>query len=127
MTGDVLQKKADSYYFDYFVSALFFFSSAVLMLNILASLFVDLNYFALTFYVLCTFTGVVALKLLIRKTGRREVKHLMRYSIIIAVFSEIMLSLVYSTFFSPVLTFGPMTTAALILALADKILERKTR
>jgi ABC-type uncharacterized transport system fused permease/ATPase subunit len=127
LTGDTLQKKADSYYFDYFVSALFFFSTTILLLNMLSSFSMDFNYFALTIYILCTITGVVALKLLIRKTGRREAKHIMGCAIIIAAFSEIMLSLVYNTFFSPVLIFGPMITSAIILASADKILKGKIR
>jgi len=87
----------------------------------------DFNYFVITIYILCTLTGVVALKLLIRKTGRREVKYIMRCAIIIAAFSEIMLSLVYNTFFSPVLVFGPIITSAIILALVDKIVKEKTR
>jgi len=127
LTGDALQKKAESYYFDYFVSTLFFFSTTILMLNILASFSMDFNYFVITIYILCTLTGVVALKLLIRKTGRREVKYIMRCAIIIAAFSEIMLSLVYNTFFSPVLVFGPIITSAIILALVDKIVKEKTR
>ncbi|MEM2950014.1 MAG: hypothetical protein QXV52_02875 [Nitrososphaeria archaeon] len=112
--------KKDSYYFDYFVSALFFFSSTLLVLNMLTSFSLDPNYRVLIIYFICTLIGVVALKLLTKKTGKKNIKQRIIYSFFIASFSEIMLSLVYNTFFSPILTFGPMITASLILMLSER-------
>ncbi|MCX8189331.1 MAG: hypothetical protein N3F64_06435 [Nitrososphaeria archaeon] len=116
-----MSKRTNSYYFDYFVSALFFFSTTILVLNILANFSIETNYLALTVYIICTLIGIVALKLLTKKTGQKSIKKIIMYSIIIAAFSEIMLSFVYNTFFSPVLTFGPMITASFILILIEKI------
>lgn len=124
MTGDLLSKKSEGYYFDYFVSALFFFSSTVLVLNILRYFSIDPNYLALLTYIICTFIGIISLKLLIKRTGKYGSKQVIVYAIIIAAFSELMLSFVYSIFFSPILTFTPTITAALILILI-KIISKK--
>lgn len=84
----------------------------------------DPNYFVLANYLICTFIGIISLKLLIKRTGKAGYKQIIVYAVIIAAFSELMLSLVYNTFFSPILTFAPIITAGLILILIEKISEK---